>query len=223
MWGALSDERMGLPFTIGAFPRQRSHSWPYFTVSDSRLPKAGGPSPHIDIPPERGGPVIPPSHWVLFSSPPTTRRATVTLPVKVKVTLRLAVSQSVNLGVEPHVGLMTRYLLLFDTYGLVFVGRPLWREDGSVFYMCCWPSPGSLSRVRVPWDSWPYFTVSDLRLPFSSPPTIRSHGGGIRPRLFWESRYIATARTTQKTRHMVSIHCCVTSLPTRKCVHRAIA
>jgi hypothetical protein len=31
----------------------------------------------------------------------------------------------------------------------------------------------SLSRVPVPWESWPYFTVSDLRLPFSSPPTTR--------------------------------------------------
>jgi hypothetical protein len=30
-----------------------------------------------------------------------------------------------------------------------------------------------LSRVRVPWDLRPYFTVSDLRLPFSSPPTTR--------------------------------------------------
>jgi hypothetical protein len=68
---------------------------------------------------------------------------------------------------------MTRYLILFDSYGLVFVGRPLWREDGSLFCICCWPWPGSLSRVRVPWDSWPYFTVSDLRLPFSSPPTTR--------------------------------------------------
>jgi hypothetical protein len=45
--------------------------------------------------------------------------------VKVKVTLRLTVSQSVNLGVEPHMGLMTRYLLLFDSYGLVSVGRPV--------------------------------------------------------------------------------------------------
>jgi hypothetical protein len=27
MWGALSEERMGLPFTINAGPRQRSHSW----------------------------------------------------------------------------------------------------------------------------------------------------------------------------------------------------
>jgi hypothetical protein len=48
--------------------------------------------------------------------------------VKVTVTLRLTVSHSVSLGVE-----LTRYLLLFDTYGLVIVGRPLWREDGSVF------------------------------------------------------------------------------------------
>jgi hypothetical protein len=61
--------------------------------------------------------------------------------VKVKVTLRLTVSQSVSLGAEPHLGPMTRYLLLFDSYGLVFVGRPLWREDGSVFGICCWPLP----------------------------------------------------------------------------------
>jgi hypothetical protein len=43
IWGALSDERTGLPFTIAAAPQQPSHSgvrvpWdsrPYFTVSDS--------------------------------------------------------------------------------------------------------------------------------------------------------------------------------------------
>jgi hypothetical protein len=51
---------------------------------------------------------------------------------KVIVALRLTVS----LGVEPHLGVMTRYLLFFDSYGLVFVGRPLWREDGSAFYIC---------------------------------------------------------------------------------------
>jgi hypothetical protein len=32
--------------------------------------------------------------------------------VKVKVTLRLTVSQSVSLGIEPHLGLMTRYLAI---------------------------------------------------------------------------------------------------------------
>jgi hypothetical protein len=30
IWGALSDERTGLPFTIAAGPRQRSHSWVRF-------------------------------------------------------------------------------------------------------------------------------------------------------------------------------------------------
>jgi hypothetical protein len=68
MWGALSDERMRLSFTIAAGPRQRSHSqvrvpWdsrPYFTVSDSGFRKPGGPGPHIYIVREQGDPVIPP-------------------------------------------------------------------------------------------------------------------------------------------------------------------
>jgi hypothetical protein len=45
--------------------------------------------------------------------------------IKVKITLRLTVGQSVSLGVEPHLELMTRYLLLFDSYSLVSVERPL--------------------------------------------------------------------------------------------------
>jgi hypothetical protein len=69
MWGALSDERRGLPFTVAAGPRQRSHSWvrvqrdswPYGTVSDSRLSQTGRPGPRICIFQEQGGPVIPPS------------------------------------------------------------------------------------------------------------------------------------------------------------------
>jgi hypothetical protein len=43
-----------------------------------------------------------------------------------------SLSQSVLVS-SPHLGLMTRYLLLFDSYSLLIVGRPLWREDGSVF------------------------------------------------------------------------------------------
>jgi hypothetical protein len=45
--------------------------------------------------------------------------------VEFKVTLRPKLSKSVSLGVEPHMGLMNRYLLLFDSYGLVFMGHPL--------------------------------------------------------------------------------------------------
>jgi hypothetical protein len=50
LWVALSDERSGLSFTIAVGFASVVDSRPYFTVSDSRLP---------------------------FSSPPTTRRATV--------------------------------------------------------------------------------------------------------------------------------------------------
>jgi hypothetical protein len=74
-----------------------------------------------------------------------------------------SVSQSVSLIVEPDLGLMTRYLLLFESYGLVFAGRPLWRETGLFFIFAAGPCQ----------RSGPYFTVSDLRLPFSSPSTTR--------------------------------------------------
>jgi hypothetical protein len=111
-------------------------------------------SPYL-YPSLTGWPSYTPRHWVPFSSPPTPRRATVEifkpastrgccssgiLQIKVKVTLRLTVCQSVSLGVEPHLWPMTRYLLPFDSYGLVFLGRLLLREGGSVIYKCCWPS-----------------------------------------------------------------------------------
>jgi hypothetical protein len=46
-------------------------------------------------------------------------------------------------------------------------------RTGMSFVYAAGPCQPSLSRVRVPWDSRPYFTLSDLRLPFSSPPTTR--------------------------------------------------
>jgi hypothetical protein len=41
--------------------------------------------------------------------------------------------RSVSLGVEPNLWFMTRYLLLFVSFGLIIVGRPIWQKDGSVF------------------------------------------------------------------------------------------
>jgi hypothetical protein len=46
-------------------------------------------------------------------------------PLQVKVTLRLTVSQSVCLGVESRLGIMTTCFLLFQIYCPVHVGRPL--------------------------------------------------------------------------------------------------
>jgi hypothetical protein len=55
-------------------------------------------------------------------------------PLKVKVSIRPTVIQPISLGVEPHVGSKTRFLLLSDACSFVYVGRPLWREDGFVIY-----------------------------------------------------------------------------------------
>jgi hypothetical protein len=68
-----------------------------------------------------------------------------------------SVSQSASLGVEHHLGLMTRYLFLFDSYGLVDVGRSLWREDGSVVLQpsrpSCRPLHLSVAAVVAPRSS----------------------------------------------------------------------
>jgi hypothetical protein len=106
------------------------------------------------------------------------------LLIKVKVTLRLTVGQSVSLGVEPHLGLMTRYLLLFDGYGLVFVGRPLWREIGSVFCICCWSSPAqSFSGLSPFYLATIFYCLSFETSLFVSSYDSQGHGRGIRPRL----------------------------------------
>jgi hypothetical protein len=68
---------------------------------------------------------------------------------------------------------MTTYLLLFDSYGLVFVVHPLWREDGSVFCICCWPLPAQSFSVLSPLGLAIMFYCLRLRLSFSSPPTTR--------------------------------------------------
>jgi hypothetical protein len=107
MWGALSDERTGLSFTIAAGPRQRSHFRVRVLVTvfyslrfDTSVFVASYDSQGY------GGGIRPRLHTGLTQS-------------KSKSKSRLTVSQSVSLGVEPRLGLMTRYLLLFDSYGPV--------------------------------------------------------------------------------------------------------
>jgi hypothetical protein len=60
-----------------------------------------------------------------------------------------------------------------DCCGFVDVGAFCDERTGLSFTIAAGPRQRSHSRVRVPWASRPYFTVSDWRLLFSSPPTTR--------------------------------------------------
>jgi hypothetical protein len=107
--------------------------------------------------------------------------------------------------------------------------------------MCRWPLPAQFFSGVVPWDLRPYFTVSDLRLPFSSPPTTRrsrrrystppphgllmvlSFAGGFLYTLRTDntetSFHCRVAQTTQKTSHVIAKYCwSVTSFRLRECV-----
>jgi hypothetical protein len=87
-----------------------------------------------------------------------------------------SVGQSV-LVQSTHPGLTTRFLFPYgipsDSWVVDSVGRPLWREDGSVFCICCWPLPAQSFSGPSPLGLAIEFTVSDLRLLFSSAPMTR--------------------------------------------------
>jgi hypothetical protein len=82
------------------------------------------------------------------------------------VTLRLTVSQSVCLGIEPRPGLMTRCLLLFDNFCYVLgIGQLNYLQDNSsaratwktLFMYCC-------VRVRFPGNVFTEPLLSNGRL-----------------------------------------------------------
>jgi hypothetical protein len=99
---------------------------------------------------------------------------------------------------------MTRYLLLFDSYGLALLGRPLWLENGSVFCVCCWPSPAQSFSGPSPLGLATIFYCLRFETSlFVATYDSQGYSGGMRPPN-WHGRpsylpYNFSARTEQKT------------------------
>jgi hypothetical protein len=132
-------------------------SWPYFTFSDSRLFfQSEGTGPRIYIPPRTG--------WA---------------KIKVKVILRPAISQRACLGVRHPSGARDQFFFFFFfNYLLTVAGLLMWsalsdKKMDLLLTVAAGTRQRSLSRIRVPWDSWPYFTLSNLRLPHAGGPGCR--------------------------------------------------
>jgi hypothetical protein len=96
---------------------------------------------------------------------------------------RRSVGQSV-LNKAPIWGLWPDFYYCQDSCWFVDVGRSLWREDGSIVYSCCWPSPAqsfsgpSLVRLATIFYCLRFYTSL-----FVASYDSQSYGGGILPRL----------------------------------------
>jgi hypothetical protein len=82
-------------------------------------------------------------------------------------------SASLSSNKAPIWGLRPDFYYCRTVAGLLIWGALADERTGLSFTISAGPRQRSHSRVPVPWDSRPYFTVSDSRLPVSSPRTTR--------------------------------------------------
>jgi hypothetical protein len=88
--------------------------------------------------------------------------------------LRPTVSRPVCLEIKHPSGAYDQIFITCVTVTVLFLWGALSDERSVLYFVCAaGPCQRSVSRVRVPWELRPYFTVSDWRFPFPSPPTTR--------------------------------------------------
>jgi hypothetical protein len=109
-------------------------------------------------------------------------------------------------GLRPDFYFRTEYGIRLAVTFLIPWGAFSDERTGLSFVCTAGSFQRSLSRALVPWDLRPYFTVSDLRLPFSSPPMTRRvtvevfnpASTRVTVRQTTGFCYIASARTARK-------------------------
>jgi hypothetical protein len=103
--------------------------------------------------------------------------------------------------------------------GLSTWSAPSDERTGLSFTIPAGPRQCSLFRVRVPLDLWPYFNVSDSRLPLSSPPATRRVTVEVfdlaskRDFLSLNSKIVPIVTTRYEPRRNTISHCVIRSLP----------
>jgi hypothetical protein len=132
--------------------------------------------------------------------------------------LRPTVSRPVCLGKKHSSVAYDQIFITCVTVTVLFLCGALSDERSGLSSVCAaGPCQHNLSRVQVPWDLRPHFTVSDLRLPISSPPTTRRVTVEVfdpastrvsvkRPSLFL---YNPSARTPRKTSSSIVKKACL--------------
>jgi hypothetical protein len=118
---------------------------------------------------------------------------------------------SLSWNKAPIWGLRPDLYYCLTVAGFVDLGRPLWREDGSFVYSCCWPSPtqsfsgpGPVGLVAISYCL--RFETSLFVACYDS----QGHGGGIRPRLHtgsWSTTLFCTTYIFSKWTHRKHVHC----------------
>jgi hypothetical protein len=117
-------------------------------------------------------------------------------------------SASLSWNKAPIWGLRPDFYYRQTVADLLMWGALSYERMGLLFTTAAGPRQRIHSRVRVPRDSRTYFTASDSRLPFSSPPTSRRAAMEVfdpasKQEGFYQIIYINSVRTSQET-HYVS-------------------
>jgi hypothetical protein len=165
MWGALSDERTGLSLQLLLAPAK----------ADILGSESLGTHNHISLSQIRNFPfrrllLLAGLPW-RYSTPPPHR--ILIHKVKVKSQSHIATDgQSISKSLcRASSGAHDQIFIILWQLRSCFWGTLSDERTGLSFVYAAGPRQRSLSQVRVPWISRPYFTVTVLRLPFSSPPT----------------------------------------------------